>query len=116
MEKKKRKVENNEQETEEEKMEKFFALIKSTRRIGGVERWKEIEDEVKDNQEKPKNNMEPKGWCPMFQPQDFLINKITSVPAPATQIAASSTTADDDQNKQEIAEQGNDLLNLKLSL
>ncbi|KAK1401878.1 hypothetical protein POM88_001483 [Heracleum sosnowskyi] len=118
-EKKKRKVENVEEETEEEIMEKFFALIKSTRRVGGVDRWKESEDQVKDNEEKPKINMSAAaaaGWCPMFQPEDFLINKISSVPGPATEIAASSTTADDDQNKQEIAEEGNDILNLKLSL
>lgn len=118
-ERKKRKVENDEEETEEEKMEKFFALIKSTRqgRVGGVDRWKESEDQVKGNDEKPKIHMEAAvGWCPMFQPEDFMINKISSIPAPATQTAGPSTTADDDQNKQEIVEKENDILNLKLSL
>ncbi|KAL8155598.1 hypothetical protein AgCh_000838 [Apium graveolens] len=120
-EKKKRKVENNKEETEDEKMEKFFALIKSTRRIAGVDRWKDSQDQVTNNEEKSKVNMPAAaaaatGWCPMFQPQDFLINKISSVPATETNIAGSSTPADEDQNKQDIAEEENDILNLKLSL
>ncbi|KAL8155602.1 hypothetical protein AgCh_000842 [Apium graveolens] len=53
-EKKKRKVENNKEETEDEKMEKFFALIKSTRRIAGVDRWKDSQDQVTNNEEKSK--------------------------------------------------------------
>ncbi|KAK1401883.1 hypothetical protein POM88_001488 [Heracleum sosnowskyi] len=115
-EKKKRNVENNEEESEEEKMEEFFALIKSTRRVGGVDRRKESENQAKHDEEKPKINIAAAGWRPMFQPEDFLVNKINSVPAPANNIAGSSTTADDDQNKQEMAEEGNDILNLKLSL
>ena len=113
---KKRKVENNEGETEDEKMEKFFALIKSTRRVGGEDRPKENEVLVKDNEEKPKTNIAAAGWCPKFQLEDFEINKFISIPAPAENLTGPSTTADDDQNKQEIIEEENDTVNLKLSL
>lgn len=120
-EKNKRKAENDAEETEEEKMEKFFELIKNTRRVGGVERWKESEeDPVKGNHENPKIKATAAGggggWCPRFQPEDFMVNNISSVPAPAAQTAGPSTTADEDQNKQEIVEEGNDILDLKLSL
>ncbi|WOH14238.1 hypothetical protein DCAR_0933755 [Daucus carota subsp. sativus] len=100
---KKRKVENDGGETEDEKMEKFFALIKSTRqRSSGEGQRRKAEDQY--------------GWCPKFQLEDFEINKFISVPAPADNITGPSTTAEDDQNKQEIVEEENDILNLKLSL
>ncbi|WOH14240.1 hypothetical protein DCAR_0933757 [Daucus carota subsp. sativus] len=115
-ERKKRKVEDDEEETEDEEMKKFFALIKSTRRLGGVlDKWKESqEDPVKENQEKLLEAAT--GWCPKFQPEDFEIDKIISVQAPAINVAGPSTPAEDDQQKEEIAGEKSDILNLKLSL
>ncbi|KAL1802183.1 hypothetical protein ACET3Z_030830 [Daucus carota] len=119
-ERKKRKVEDDEVETEEEEMKKFFALIKSTRRLGGVldKRKESEEDPVKENQEKQKIEAAA-GWCPKFQPEDFEIDKINSVPAPLTLVAGPSTPAEEDQEKEEVAEvaeEKSDFLNLKLSL
>lgn len=60
-EKRKRKLENEDQESEEQQMEKFFALIKSTK-------------DVRDRLSKGKNEEKaPKGvWNPTFQPGDFV--------------------------------------------
>ncbi|KAL2536915.1 Uncharacterized protein Fot_18306 [Forsythia ovata] len=69
-EKKKRKLENR--ENEEEKMESFFALIKSTRDIrqsmmSGVDQLKK-KDSVKAIEDKPP----VVAWNPSFQPEDFM--------------------------------------------
>ncbi|KAE9598171.1 hypothetical protein Lal_00003946 [Lupinus albus] len=59
-ERRKRKIEN-EEENEEENMEKFFALIKSTKDV------RDLIDKKFDDDEKSKGT-----WIPKFQPQDFI--------------------------------------------
>lgn len=54
-------MENNEEASEEEQMEKFFALIKSTK-------------DMRDRLSKEKKEEKAKGtiWNPTFQPEDFI--------------------------------------------
>ncbi|XP_054800201.1 uncharacterized protein LOC129304542 [Prosopis cineraria] len=64
----KRKLENEEEESEEEKLEKFYALIRST---------KDAHDRLanaKDNKSDKKDDFTERGkgvWKPAFQPEDF---------------------------------------------
>lgn len=61
-ERRKRKLENEEENDEEQKMEKFFALIKSTKDVRDL-----LSKEKKVDDEKAKGI-----WTPMFQPEDFI--------------------------------------------
>ncbi|CAL0311192.1 unnamed protein product [Lupinus luteus] len=63
-ERRKRKIEN-EEENEEENMEKFFALIKSTKDVRDVLYKEKIDKKVDD--EKAKGT-----WIPKFQVEDFI--------------------------------------------
>ncbi|KAK7259017.1 hypothetical protein RIF29_24611 [Crotalaria pallida] len=69
-ERRKRKIEN-EEESEEEKMERFFALIKSTKDVRDLLFNKEKTDnkKVSDDDEKAKGIST---WVPKFQPEDFI--------------------------------------------
>lgn len=63
-ERRKRKLES-EEENEEQKMEKFFALIKSTKDVRDLLSKEKIDKKADD--EKAKGI-----WTPMFQPEDFI--------------------------------------------
>ncbi|XP_027367550.1 protein NIM1-INTERACTING 3 [Abrus precatorius] len=82
-ERRKRKIEK-EEESEEVQMEKFFALIKSTK-------------DVRDRLCKEKEEEKAKGvWKPTFQPEDFIDDEdlvrinIMPAPAPATEATGPS--------------------------
>ncbi|OIW13467.1 hypothetical protein TanjilG_22258 [Lupinus angustifolius] len=82
-ERRKRKIEN-EEENEQENMEKFFALIKSTKDVRDLLYKEKIDKKVDD--EKAKGT-----WIPKFQVEDFIdygefgrSNNITTTPSHAS--------------------------------
>ncbi|OIV95314.1 hypothetical protein TanjilG_07470 [Lupinus angustifolius] len=67
-EKRKRKIENEEENDEDKKMEKFFALVKSTKDVLDLLSKEKIMDKkVENDYEKAKGT-----WIPKFQPEDFI--------------------------------------------
>ncbi|KAK4282701.1 hypothetical protein QN277_014046 [Acacia crassicarpa] len=58
----KRRLEGEEEDTEEQKMEKFFALIRST---------KEVRDRISNNKKLEEDKFK-NVWNPTFQPGDFI--------------------------------------------
>nr|XP_011468404.1 PREDICTED: protein NIM1-INTERACTING 1 [Fragaria vesca subsp. vesca] len=111
-ERKKRKMEF-EEEDEEEKIEKFFALIKSTRQVcemlKGSSNWplKKKDESYKKEDDPVKRTT----WNPAFQPEDFLDqdDKATS----AGHSACPSKIQEEDEKEED---EGGNGLDLKLSL
>ncbi|KAK7344296.1 hypothetical protein VNO77_13739 [Canavalia gladiata] len=108
-ERRKRKIEK-EEESEEQQMEKFFALIKSTK-------------DVRDRLSKEKEEEKAKSvWKPMFQPEDFIddeeLVRINVLHPPAAGPSGKDTV---EKESAEAAQNGNkkkarDDLDLTLSL
>ncbi|KAK6915704.1 NPR1/NH1-interacting protein [Dillenia turbinata] len=76
-ERKKRKVDR--EDNEEEKMEKFFALIRSTKEVrdhllGEGSELKEKEKEKEEKKEAAEGEKQRAVWNPTFQPEDFMEN------------------------------------------
>ncbi|PKI44541.1 protein NIM1-INTERACTING 1 [Punica granatum] len=108
----KRKVED-EEESEEEKMEKFFALIRSTR---------EMRDRLRGGTSEPeRENKEGKAglvWKPTFEPGDFVDDdksksKSIKAPAAAEPEGPSESRKDQEEDKTGTNSRGFDL-NLSL--
>ncbi|XP_050382972.1 protein NIM1-INTERACTING 1 [Argentina anserina] len=113
-ERKKRKMEF-EEEDEEAKIEKFFALIKSTRQVceilKGSSNWPLRKKDENKKEEEPDNKSTGGAWNPAFQPEDFLDqdDKATT----AGHGAGPSTIQEEDEKEKD---KGGDGLDLKLSL
>lgn len=108
----KRKVYGEGEESEEEKMEKFFALVRSTR---------EMRDRLKGGTSKPESE-EKEGdkagasWNLTFELEDFVDNKKTeseTAPATAAQSAGPSKSKEEKEDDKTDKDGG---LDLELSL
>ncbi|XP_057792241.1 protein NEGATIVE REGULATOR OF RESISTANCE-like [Salvia miltiorrhiza] len=108
-EKKKRKMDESgaHDEAEEEKMEKFFALIKSTREV------RERLVGAPENRERAAaDKRQPPPWNPTFVLEDFV--ETPSAPAPAPEVEKEGTSAEGEK-PEKSDEKGFDLdLNLSL--
>lgn len=113
-ERKKRKMEY-EEEDEDEQIEKFFALIKSTRQLRDLLRGSSNGPKEKRDQKNKEQGQEKAAggaWNPAFQPEDFLDqdDKGTS----AGHGAGPSKIQEEEEEKKE--DKGGVSLDLKLSL
>ncbi|KAM5560955.1 protein NIM1-INTERACTING 3-like [Rosa sericea] len=110
---KKRKM-DYEEEDEAEKIEKFFALIKSTRQVceilRGSSNWP-LEKKDQNKKEEDREKRTGGAWNPAFQPEDFLDqdDKATS----DGHGAGPSKIQEEDKEEED---KGGDGLDLKLSL
>lgn len=108
-ERKKRKMEY-EEEDEDEQIEKFFALIKSTRQLRDLLRGSSNGPKEKRDQKKKEEGQEKAAggaWNPAFQPEDFLDQS-------AGHGAGPSKIQEEEEEKKE--DKGGVSLDLKLSL
>lgn len=108
----------SEEESEDDKMEKFFALIRSTREVrelitGSLVRPKE-EGGKKPKEEK---SMVPSGWNPSFQPEDFTVDTRLKTIHRGSLPGPSKKREDDNKEEEEKAkEKAGDGIDLNLSL
>ncbi|XP_061346001.1 protein NIM1-INTERACTING 3 [Gastrolobium bilobum] len=125
-ERRKRKIIENEEESEEQQLEKFFALIKSTK-------------DIRDRLSKEKEEEKAKGvWNPTFQPEDFIddvdLTRINILHQPAAGPSGQEKEKDDvhkespeaaaaaaaatplEENENENRRKASDKLDLTLSL
>ena len=116
-ERKKRKMDNDgEDEDDEEKcVEKFFALIRSTREVR--DRLIGHGDASKEQEKKKEKEKEIGAWTPMFQPEDFIDRsqaKAANKDFPGNQAGPSERK---EEEKEEIKEgNGGSGIDLNLSL
>ncbi|CAK9155333.1 unnamed protein product, partial [Ilex paraguariensis] len=108
-ERRKRKM-GNEEENEEAKMEKFFALIRSIREV--QERMTRGLGKSKEAEKKATKEKAVQVWTPSFRPEDFMEEAPSR--GPQTDISGSSDTQN--KIKEDDKEDGGDGLDLKLSL
>ncbi|XVF05912.1 hypothetical protein REPUB_Repub06bG0002600 [Reevesia pubescens] len=123
---KKRKMGNGEEkdiEEEEEKVEKFFALIRSTREMR--DRLRNVPNGSKEEELEKKKLQEEKSvaaavWNPTFQPEDFMEEDSKSKinhPLVVNDAGPSSKREQEQEQEKETNEEGEDTgLDLNLSL
>ncbi|CAK9185974.1 unnamed protein product [Ilex paraguariensis] len=104
-ERRKRKM-DSEVENEEEKTEKFFALIRSTRELRELMTGRV--DQTKEADKKATEEKAVEVWTPSFRPEDFM----EEAPSKSPQIDIASASETQDKTK----EDGGDGLDLKLAL
>ncbi|GFY94619.1 hypothetical protein Acr_10g0000040 [Actinidia rufa] len=104
----KRKMEN--EEDEEEEMEKFFALVRSTKDVRERLNKSQEGEKKKGEEEKP-----VRVWNPSFQPEDFMKGCDTSK-GPQASLAGLSKREDETKEEYSKGGGGGDRLDLNLSL
>ena len=121
-ERKKRKMENEGgEEDEEEKMEKFFALIRSTREVRNRLMRTGANLIEKEEGKKVEKDKALLVWNPTFQPEDFIDEEDndkskSSNPGATTPAGPSNKKEEKDHEEEDKEGGGDDGLDLKLSL